>query len=170
MAPDKTPSVDNSSQGYDSTKYISKDEYLRDVAALKNKWIKIAVFIFVGACIGSFNIWLIRFTEIDHDFDWLLMQPGGTAFAMDQIMAWLAAIFVLLIPGIWIGVVKHRFYAFAYFMGFSAAGITFMAMPGYIVPGLYVFSVSFLLLVLLYLIFYKIWTGMKRSVARMSVE
>ncbi len=170
MASDKTAPHDDAGPGYDTTKYVSRDEYLRDVAAMKNKWVKILVYICVGAAIGSFNIWLIRFMEIDHQFDWLLVQPGSSSFAMDQIMAWIAAIFVLLIPGTWIGIAKHRIYTFAYFSGFSAAGITFMTLPGYLVPGLYVFSVSFLLLVLLYLIFYKIWAGMKRSVARLQVE
>ncbi len=170
MASDKTAPHEDAGPGYDTTKYVSRDEYLRDVAALKNRSIKIIVYVCIGASIGSFNIWLIRFMEVDREFDWLLEQPGPTYFAMDQIMSWMAAIFVLLIPGIWIGAAKHRFYAFSYFLGFSAAGITFMAMPGYLVPGLYVFLVSSLLLVFLYLIYYKIWTGMKRSVARMQVE
>jgi hypothetical protein len=170
MDPDKIPLADDSNLEYDTNKYVSKDEFLRDIAALKNKWLKILVYIGIGASIGSFNIWLIRFMEVDHQFDWLLEQPGPVYYAIDQIMSWLAGIFVLLIPGIWVGVAKHRIFAFAYFSGFSGAGITFMFMPGYLVPGLYIFSVSFLLLVLLYLIFYKIWTGMKRSVARMSFE
>jgi hypothetical protein len=168
MASDKTSPHEDAGPGYDTTKYVSRDEYLRDVAALKNKWLKVIAYISIGRLIGSFNIWLIQFMEIDHQFDWLLVQPGAASFAMDQIMAWMMAIFVLLIPGIWIGAAKHRFYAFAYFLGFSRAGIGFMAMPGYLVPGLYVFSVSFLLFVLLYLIYYKIWTGMKRSIARIQ--
>jgi hypothetical protein len=168
MDSDKSLLAEDPGQGYDTEKYVSRDEYLRDVAALKNKWTKALVYIGVGAAIGSFNIWLIRFMEVDHQFDWLLVQPGASSFAMDQIMAWVAAIFVLLIPGTWIGIAKHRIYAFAYFSGFSAAGIAFMAVPEYLVPGLYVFSVSFLLLVVLYLIFYKIWTGLKRSVARIQ--
>ncbi len=170
MASDKTTPHEDPEPGYDTTKYVSRDEYLRDVAALKNKWIKAVVYIIVGAVIGSFNIWLIRFMQVDSAFDWRLPQPGGVYFAMDQIMAWLAAIFVLLIPGIWIGVAKHRIYAFSYFAGFAIAGFVFMMISEYTVPGLYVFSVSFLLLVILYLAFYKIWAGMKRSVARMQIE
>jgi hypothetical protein len=170
MDPGKTPLADDSIHGYDTKKYVSKEEYLRDVAALKNKWVKILVYICVGTSIGSFNIWLIRFMEVDHEYDWLLVQPGAASFAMDQIMAWLAAIFVLLIPGIWIGVAKHRIYAFGYFSGFSGAGTVFMFIPGYLVPGLYVFSVSFLLLVVVCIIFYYIWPSMKGSVAGMQIE
>ena len=154
---------------FDTSKYVSREEYLRDVAALKNKWIKVLAYLGIGAAIGSFNIWLIRFMEIDRRLDWLLEQPGAT-YAMDQIMAWLAAIFVLMIPGIWIGVAKHRIYAFAYFSGFSAAGIAFIAIPEFFVPGLYVFCVSFFLLIVVYIVFFKIWSGMKRSVARMQLE
>nr|MDO8117825.1 hypothetical protein [Candidatus Sigynarchaeota archaeon] len=69
-------------------------------------------------------------------------------------------------PGIWIGVATHRIYAFAYWGGFTIAGIVFMFIPGYFVPGLYVFIVSFFLLLLVYLIFYKIWLSFKRSIAR----
>lgn len=169
MDPGEAPAGDDPGNEFDTKKYVSKEEYLRDVVALKHKRVKIIVYAILGILIGAFNIWLIRFMEIDHQFDLLFPQPGGSAFAMDQIMAWLAAIFVLLIPGIWIGVAKHRLYAFAYFSGFSAAGMAFMFVPGYIVPGLYVFSVSFLLLVVLYLIFYRIWSSMKRSVAGMQV-
>ncbi len=170
MEPDKMPLPEGPAPGFDTGKYVSRDEYLRDVAALKNKWVKVLVYCCIGAATGSFNIWLIRFMEVDRQFDWVLVQPGPSLFAMDQIMAWMAAIFVLMIPGIWIGVAKHRLYAFAYFSGFAAAGIAFMAVPGYLVPGLYVFLVSFLLLVLVYLIVFKIWAGMKRSVARMQIE
>ncbi|MBN2153303.1 MAG: hypothetical protein JW839_17755 [Candidatus Lokiarchaeota archaeon] len=170
MEPDKNSVPENADPGFDTSKYVSMDEYLRDVTALKNLRVKVPAFVSIGAAVGSFNIWLIRFMEVDSTFDWLLAQPGAAAFAMDQILAWLAAIFVLMIPGIWIGVSKHKYYAFAYFSGFSAAGIVFMAMPGYLVPGLYAFLVSFLLLVIVYLVFFKIWAGMKRSVARMQVE
>jgi hypothetical protein len=169
MASDKTTPHEDAGPGYDTTKYVSRDEYLRDVAALRNKRIKILVYIGIGASIGSFNIWLIRFMQIDEQFDWLLVQPGAASFAMDQIMAWVAAIFVLLFAGTWIGVVKHRIFTFAYFSGFSAAGLVFMAVPEYLVPGLYVFSASFLLFVMLFLID-KTWRGVKRSVARMQVE
>jgi len=168
MEPDKKTLPDTPDPGFNTTKYVSREEYLRDIAALKNIRVKIPAYLCIGASIGSFNTWLIRFMEIDHQFDWLLPQPGATSFAMDQIMAWLAAIFVLMIPGIWIGVSKHKIYAFAYFSGFSAAGIAFMAAPGYFVPGLYVFLVSFLLLVVVCLVFFKIWPSMKRSVARIQ--
>ncbi len=170
MEPDKKPLPEIYDSGFDTNKYVSREEYLRDIAALKNKRVKVPAYFTLGAAIGAFNIWLIRFMEVDSQFDWLLVQPGATAFAMDQIMAWLAAIFVLMIPGIWIGVAKHRIYAFAYFLGFSAAGSVFMVVPGYLIPGLYVFLVSFLLLVVVYLVFFKIWAGMKRAVARMQVD
>nr|MDO8112705.1 hypothetical protein [Candidatus Sigynarchaeota archaeon] len=162
---DETATKDDKSD-YDTNKYVSREEYLRDVVALKNKRAKIVVYFAAGMAIGLLNIWLIRFMELDSQFDWIVYQPGSSGFAMDQIMAWLAVIFVLLIPGIWIGVAKHKLYALVYFSGFCAAGIVFMGIPGFLIKGLYVFTVSFFLLILMYLIFFKIWTSMKRSIVK----
>ncbi|MEX2727482.1 MAG: hypothetical protein Q6353_009525, partial [Candidatus Sigynarchaeum springense] len=91
MEPDKKLLPEIAGPGFDTTKYVSKEEYLREVAALKNVQVKIPLYLSIGAVIGSFNTWLIRFMEVDHQFDWFLSQPGAAPFAMDQILAWLAA-------------------------------------------------------------------------------
>ena len=153
--------VQDEEHDYDKEKYVSYAEYLRDVKALKNKEIKSTIIIIASFLAAIFNIWIIRFTELDSEFDWIV-----GSFAMDQIMAWIAVLFVLLIPGIWIGVSLHKMYALVYFAGFTSAGFIAMFFEDFFILGLYVFCVSFFLLILLYLIFYKIWMSLKGSVAK----
>ena len=97
---------------YDKNKYVSHAEYMRDVNALKKKEIKFIVFLVSGLLLGFINIYLIRFMESDHQFDWIIGD-----FAFDQIMAYIAVIFILLIPGIWVGIAKHKIYSIIYFSG-----------------------------------------------------
>ncbi|MHA1791471.1 MAG: hypothetical protein ACTSVI_02435 [Promethearchaeota archaeon] len=155
--------------GFDREKYISYAEYLRDKVAMKNKGLKLIVFSTCGFIIGFFNIFLMRFLESDGTVYWLL-ESGGSYFDMDLIFAYLLVLVVLLIPGIWIGVTKHRIYALSYFGGFSIAGAWAMFFPVYFLPGLYVFVVSFFLLWIVYIVFFKIWFSIKRSVARARYE
>lgn len=151
--------------GFDETKYVSRAEYMRDVQALRHAGVKSIVALAAGVAIGSFNAWFIRFMEQDHELDWIVNN-----FAMDQIMAYLLVLVVLLVPGVWIGVAKHRRYSMLYFAGFSVAGVAFMLDAAYFIPGLYVFVVSFFLLWIVYLIFFKIWLSVKRTVARARAD
>lgn len=154
--------------GYDKNKYYTKDEYLRDIAGLRHKEVKIIIFFAIGMTIGSFNIWLIRFKQIDITLDWIVTESNGATFDMTQIITWLLALFILLIPGIWISVAKHRLYGLTYFVGFAAAGITFMFFPEYFIEGLFIFAVSFFLLVVVLMVF-KIWKSFKGSVVKPQV-
>ncbi|HME50839.1 MAG TPA: hypothetical protein VKM55_01350 [Candidatus Lokiarchaeia archaeon] len=158
----------NTDPGYDTSKYVSKDEFLRDIAALRYKEIKIAIFVAIGMAVGSFNIWLIRFKQIDTTLDWIFAESNGAFFDMTQIMTWLLALFILLIPGIWISVANHRFYGLAYFSGFSAAGFVFMFFPEYLIEGIYVFAMAFCLLAVVIMI-YRIWKRFKESVVKPQV-
>ena len=153
--------------GYDASKYVSKDEYLRDIAGLRHKEIKIAVFLAIGMAIGSFNIWIIRFMQVDTTLDWIVMESANVYFAMDQIIAWLLVFFILPFPGTWIGVAIHKIYGYMYFVGYAAAGIAFMFIPEYLIMGMFIFAVSFFLLVMVLLIS-KIWKNLKNAVIKMQ--
>lgn len=154
---------------YDREKYVSRAEYLRDVNALKHKWVKLAFFLSIGIIIGSMNILLMKHVDQDGVIYWKF-ETSTAIYDMDYIMAYLAVLFVLLIPGIWIGVAKHKLYALTYFGGFSIAGGAFSFALEYIIQGLYVFGMSFVLLLVVYLIFYKMWFSIKKSVARPRYE
>ncbi|MHA1683641.1 MAG: hypothetical protein ACTSUE_22065 [Promethearchaeota archaeon] len=150
---------------YDREKYVSYAEYERDVNALRHKRLKISIYIVLGMVLGVTNILVMHQVKVDGMTYW-----NFRGYDMDYIMAYLAVIFILLIPGIWIGVAKHKLYAIAYFSGFSAAGFFFLFVFEFIIQGIYVFWVSSVLLVVVYIVFFRLWIAVKRSVARPRYE
>jgi hypothetical protein len=151
---------DNEDPGYDTSKYVSRDEYLRDVAALKNKWVKIILYFAIAVVIGTSNVLLINYTAaLPVQLHWIV-----DGFAMDEILSYMVVIAALLVVGIWVGVAKHKFYSLAYFAGFATAGFVFMVIPGDLIVGIYVFTVSACLFAVVYLVFFRIWNSVKRAV------
>jgi hypothetical protein len=149
---------DSEGPGYDTSKYVSRDEFLRDVAALKNKWVKIILYFAIAVAIGTSNILLINYTATAPEH-WIVGE-----FAMDEILSYMVVIAALLVVGIWVGVAKHKFYSLAYFAGFATAGFVFMVIPGNLIVGIYVFTVSACLFAVVYLVFFRIWNSVKRAV------
>ena len=155
--------------GYDTSKYATRDEYLRDIASLRNKKAKIIIFFAIGMAVGSFNIWIIRFMQVDSTLDWIIRESAAASFAMDQIIAWLLVFFILPFSGTWIGVATHKIYGFIYFIGYATAGIVFMFIPECLIEGIFIFAISFLFLVMV-LIISKIWKSLKKSILKLQVS
>ena len=155
--------------GYDTSKYATRDEYLRDVASLRNKKAKIIIFFAIGMAIGSFNTWIIRFMEVDHTLDWVVWESAAAYFELDKIIALLLVFFILPFSGTWIGVATHKIYGLVYFAGYAAAGIVFMFIPGYFIEGAFIFAISFLFLAMV-LIISKIWKSLKKSILKLQVS
>ncbi|MFX0099587.1 MAG: hypothetical protein ACFFCS_08395 [Candidatus Hodarchaeota archaeon] len=155
---------------YDKEKYVSYAEYLRDVNALKNKWIKLAFFVALGFAISYFNMYLIQYLEEDlpPDEHWWVND-----LAADLILAYIGVLFSLIAVGAWIGAAKHKLYFMVYFAGFSAAGLIYtiinFANTKRASIGLYDFVVSLFLLLIAYIGFFKIWTSVKKMVAKPNI-
>ena len=164
------PGTGDEEPEYDKEKYVSYAEYLRDVNALKNKWIKVVFFLALGFAISYANMYLLQYL-------WEDLGPGNHwdvgGFAMDLILAYISVLFFLLVIGVWVGVAKHKIYAVVYFAGFSAAGLLYtvinIASAKRASIGLYDFVVSFFLLIIVYIGFFKIWASLKKTIAKPKI-
>ncbi|MHA1369181.1 MAG: hypothetical protein ACTSRA_05665 [Promethearchaeota archaeon] len=152
---------DNEEPSYDKRKYVSYAEYLRDVVALKNKWIKIAFILVVGIIISLVDIAVSTYVQ-QHPSE--MFHIGE--FHYDYILALFLVVFILVIPGIWIGVAKHKIYSLVYFGSFSIGAIIMMPFKSFFIHALYVFVTSFFLLIIVYIVFFKIWMSLKMNIAK----
>ncbi|MFX0057092.1 MAG: hypothetical protein ACFE85_01095 [Candidatus Hodarchaeota archaeon] len=105
-------------------------------------------------------IWVI----IGSIISWINMVLIKDAPSIIEVIAYLSIIFTTIIPAIIIGL-KNRYWAYAYLLGFSIAGIPYMILIDLFIGG-YTFATSLFIFVILWLIFWKTW----RSLSSISVS
>ncbi|MFW9938646.1 MAG: hypothetical protein ACFFA8_08545 [Promethearchaeota archaeon] len=105
-------------------------------------------------------IWFI----IGFIISWLNMVLINNAPSNIEVIAYLTIIFTTILPAVIIGL-KDRYWAYAYLLGFSIAGIPYMIMIDPFIGG-YTSATSFFIFIILWLIFWKTW----RSLSSISVS
>lgn len=105
-------------------------------------------------------IWLI----IGFTISWINMFLINNAPSNIEVIAYLSIIFTTIIPAIVIGL-KNRFWAYAYLLGFSIAGVPYMLIIDPFIGG-YTSATSLFIFIILWLIFWKTW----RSLSSISVS
>ena len=96
------------------------------------------IFVFIGGLISWLNMLLI--------------------FNTMEVWAFLSIIFIASIPGVIIAC-KNRYWGYGFMLGYSFTGIPF-AFFFDIFIGLYVFFVALCILIIMWLIFWKIWRSL----------
>ena len=105
-------------------------------------------------------IWFI----IGFIISWINMVLINNAPFNIEVIAYLSIIFTTIIPAIFIGL-KNRYWAYAYLIGFSLAGIPYMFIIDPFIGG-YTSATSLFIFLILWLIFWKTW----RSLSSISVS
>jgi len=105
-------------------------------------------------------IWLI----IGFIVSWINMVMINKAPSNMEVIAYLTIIFTTIVPAVVMGL-KNRYWAYAYLLGFSIAGIPYMIIIDPFIGG-YTSATSFFIFIILWLIFWKTW----RSLSSISVS
>ena len=102
-----------------------------------------------------FNLPLIIIAVVGFIVSWLNMLWINNAPSSIEVLAFLSIILTTMIPAVLIGL-KNRYWAYAYLVGFSMAGIPFLIIIDLFIGG-YTFAVSIFIFIILWLIFWKTW-------------
>ena len=103
----------------------------------------------------EFDIVTIIFTLIGGIISWLNML---LILAFMEVWAFLSIIFISSIPGVIIAY-KNRYWGYGFMLGYSIGGIPFAIFLDPFI-GFYVFFVALCILVIMWLIFWKIWRSL----------
>ena len=102
-----------------------------------------------------FNLPLIIIAVVGFIVSWLNMLWINNAPSSIEVLAFLSIILTTMIPAVLVGL-KNRYWAYAYLVGFSMAGIPFLIIIDLFIGG-YTFAVSIFIFIILWLIFWKTW-------------